>query len=178
MGNESNWEDPAKVAQLVRLWDARVPLPVMVEVLKVSKSAICGKVGRLGLQRRDSPIKPRKLDNVTGNRKRRKAMRVPPVLPPLSSEHEVAIAEIVAAVTKTIVVKPKPLPPPPAPVFVGRIRECCWPMSNVGRKWFFCEAPTLPGKDYCQPHHAIGFYKPRVRGEIGGGRSEAQADAS
>jgi hypothetical protein len=101
-------------------------------------------------------------------RHKRKESRANAVIPPLASEIE-------QTVCKPAFARPKPIVVPP--VFVGRIRECCWPMGNVGRKWTFCDAPTIPGKDYCEPHHTLGFYKPRVRGEIGGGRSNVHSDA-
>lgn len=181
-----DWDDPKVLAKFRRFWFQFPPLPT-AEIgrrMGISKSAVCGKAGRLNFPRRDGPIKPRKLDNVNNHHGGARRDRPIPPVPGLASEQSVAGEEPVEIPTeaakpkpavKPVILKPKPIIV--APVFVGRVRECCWPMSNVGRRWTFCDAPTIPGKDYCQEHHTIGFYKPRQRGEIGGGRSNAHADA-
>lgn len=178
MGQTVDWDDPAEVTKLRTLWaDPALSTAEIGRRLGISKSAVCGKAGRLDLPRRDSPIKERKMDKVLNVDVRNRVGgarrdRAKPVLPGLSSD-EAIIEEMIEVpveaakpkpAVKPVILKPKPIIV--APVFVGRIRECCWPMSNVGRRWTFCDAPTIPGKDYCEPHHTIGFYKPRQRGYV------------
>lgn len=182
MGQVAPWEDAAFTAKLRRLWaDRKLSTAEIGRRLGVSKSCVCGKAGRLGLPRRDSPIKVRKMDTVLNRHRGARRDRPVPVLPVLESDQSV-VEEVVEMPTeaakpkraaKPVIKAPKPIVV--ASVFVGRIRECCWPMSNVGRRWTFCDTATLPGKDYCAEHHRIGFYKPRQRGDVGGGRAAADA---
>lgn len=184
IGQHVDWDNPKLVMKLRTLWaDPALSTAEIGRRMGISKSTVCGKAGRIGLPRRDSPIKERKMDNVLNRVRGARRDRPIPKLPALVSDQPVVeeVIEISTEVVKPlpaakpVIVKPKPVVV--VPVFVGRIRECCWPMSNVGRRWTFCDAPTLPGKDYCESHHTIGFYKPRVRGEIGGGRSNSRPDA-
>lgn len=54
---------------------------------------------------------------------------------------------------------PPPLPsiaaqalPAAAPRF-GRVTECCWPLGHPGTRAFhFCDAPSEPGRPYCEAH--------------------------
>lgn len=48
------------------------------------------------------------------------------------------------------------LPPPPRPVTtvfrpIGS-KPCCWPMWPAQPKGQYCEAPSLPGRPYCDEH--------------------------
>lgn len=161
IGQVANWDDGTFLAKFRRLWaDKTLSTAEIGRRLGVSKSAVCGKAGRLNLPRRDSPIKERNLDSVLHRRpggagRYRERMKAA-ALPLLTSEQS-EVADIPDATPKPVMVKPKPIVA--APVFIGRVSECCWPTSE-GRPWRFCGAPTIPGKDYCADHHKTGFIKP------------------
>lgn len=48
----------------------------------------------------------------------------------------------------------------------SRVTACCWPIGEPGTKAFtFCDAPSAPGKPYCQEHVAVAYVKVRDRRE-------------
>lgn len=120
----------------------------------ITKSAVSGKVSRMGLPRRDNPSKERKFDGdrVPGRIARVRTPR--DTLPALASE---TFAPLVA-------IKPVFAKPPQIKVVVpfGRVKECCT-IIGEGRPWLACSKPTIPGKDYCPECHALFFRKPPER---------------
>lgn len=75
-----------------------------------------------------------------------------------------AAAPPVAAVGQTV--RPViPAPPPPrafpAPPARPMTLACCWPIGEPGTKTFrFCDGvDVVPGKPYCQEHHALAYVR-------------------
>ena len=53
---------------------------------------------------------------------------------------------------------------PPRPY--GRVITCCWPIGEPGTRSFcFCDAPSEPGKPYCEEHARLAYVKVRDRRE-------------
>jgi GcrA cell cycle regulator len=85
---------------------------------------------------------------------------------------------------------PKPRPPhqapatrpplaPPPPRY-GRIVDCCWPIGEPGtRPFHFCDAPSEPGRPYCQDHVKRAYTKERGHAApLAGSRAELSGAAS
>ena len=54
-----------------------------------------------------------------------------------------------------------PVSPPPSRPY-ARIKECCWPIGEVGTRGFrFSDAPTEPGRPYCEEHAMKAFVRVR-----------------
>ncbi len=58
---QSGWTDD-RLEKLRELWDQKLSISKIGEALGVSRNAIAGKAHRLGLEKRQSPIKPSKKD--------------------------------------------------------------------------------------------------------------------
>jgi GcrA cell cycle regulator len=132
-------------ARLRALWATGLSAAKIAEAMNVSKNSVFGLAHRMNLPTRPSPIK-RSIDPQSGEVvKREKSDRLTlapgkQTLPPL-------------ACVDTVVI------PPPAPVIMPlrKSEPCCWPIGEPGKPSFhFCDAPSVPGKAYCEAHRAIG----------------------
>lgn len=144
-----------------------------------SKNSIVGRVHRLDLPARPSPIIYRGGRQGAHNPNRVPAYRMkPPPLPPLPSEITEIVADVFDPPKPAIVSRPPP--PPPAPVIIPRFRRpshdaCCYPTGTSPRIRFECEALAMPGKPYCVAHSRICFVNVRHRnpeGEYSGAEIE------
>ena len=63
---KSGWTEE-RLAILKELWDQKLSISKIGEKLGVSRNAIAGKAHRLGLEKRQSPIKPSLKSNNTKN---------------------------------------------------------------------------------------------------------------
>ena len=121
----------------------------------IGKNAICGKVHRLNLAARPSPI------NRSGNGRKPQVRRVKPreaTLPGvrLVTEGGRPVTEGGRPVTEGG--RPVVMAPEPIPVRVGRVQECCYPLTS-GKPWLFCNADSVPGKAMCAEHQARCFVR-------------------
>ena len=64
--SQSGWTDD-RLKKLRELWDQKLSISKIGEALGVSRNAIAGKAHRLGLEKRQSPIKPSKKENDLSN---------------------------------------------------------------------------------------------------------------
>jgi GcrA cell cycle regulator len=152
------WDD-ATINRLRALWAEGHSTSEIGQRMGVTKNVICGKVHRLNLPPRPSPIRPSAgLPSASALRMRR--MR--------AEKNGLSAAQIEvrrAAPPVPRIVAPRP-PAPPPPVRYGRVSDCCWPIGEPRTPTFrFCEVPTLAGKSYCAQHHAIGYVPMRDRRE-------------
>ncbi len=133
------------------MWAEGLSATEMGRRLKRTKDSIIGRVHRLGLARRPSPIGV-STALPQGEKARREAER--------KAAYQAARR---APVVTPRPVEPAPLPtpaaPPPAlviaPVATGRVRTCCWPVETVGRRHIMCDAASLPRQPYCAEHDAL-----------------------
>jgi hypothetical protein len=146
-----DWTDAA-IALLSELWLAGNTSGECGRALGVSRSAAIGKLGRLGLLRRERP-------------------RMATVRPParlLRIEQPVSKPKPPQKPKKRQNTRPLPPPepyqaPPPPPVPpIGsfglldlRAGHCRWPGPQDRAPWTFCGAPQASQSSYCSEHHAL-----------------------
>lgn len=143
---------PARISTLIALWTEGVSTIEIGRRLDVTKNAVVGKVHRLGLPKRVSPIgsKPRE----------RKPVAVQVEAPERKPEAVKTAVELAR--------KPRPAaasePVPEAnPVSMEKLGGgmCSWPEGEPGKEDFhFCGAPVLEGKPYCLSHCARAYVRP------------------
>jgi len=142
----SLWTE-ARVARLVELWSARLSAATIAARLGdgISRSAVVGKLFRLGLRRTDEQRYEAQAEGArrTGARRRATshlARRSPPPMPV------------------------SPLPPPSPCAVVPRLvplpllqrGACRWPYEADGETRF-CGHAARGGRSYCPDHHAIAY---------------------
>lgn len=174
---------PGVIDSLKAAWIAGTPTAEMGRLFGTTTSAIIGKVHRLGLDPRPSPIR-----SSSAPRPAPRPYVPPRTLPPLASE-QAAVAPAIPAPIPRIdppapvaapitppapIAAPIPIPAPiaaPRPTFT-RAAECCWPSGEPGTRTFrYCGANSLPGKPYCDKHAKLAFVKVRDRREDSGQRA-------
>lgn len=134
--------------RLRALWDEGLSLNAIGRRVGISRNAVTGLVHRGGFPSRESPIKPGE-----GPRPAR-----------LSKAERLALLGMASAET--------PPPPPPAPVRVRVPEPCCFPLRHAnGRRFVYCDAPSLVGKPYCQEHWTLTHIPPKENSD-----ADRQAD--
>jgi GcrA cell cycle regulator len=167
---------PAVDAQLRKLWVAGVPSTAIAERLGCSKNSVIGRVHRLELKPRSSPIKggPKVAAETRARNKAAKAKlvdalaetlrtqraskppapalrRVAPKFPFTPSPRAIGTPAYLALGTPAL---GTPLPSP---------HVCQWP-TGPRRSFLFCGEPAMPDRPYCLAHCEvayIGFGHPR-----------------
>lgn len=152
------WQDnPNLIVQLRDLWDEGHSVAEIGRRLGVSKNSIAGKVHRLDLPPRPSPIK----HGITPKQDTRiRVVKSLPALPSLYDAYAVAAAEIRAerqAEFKPRVVLTHALP--------SMAKTCQWIDGHPHtRNYTFCGDATTHGSSYCAIHHRRCFI-PLIRRE-------------
>ena len=158
---QKDWT-PARIALLRALWAEGLSTAAIGQHLQVSKNAVIGKVHRLHLPSRPSPVRAHQAGGA-GTR------TVPPVAPP---------PPIVLATLPKQTSNPEPVPTPLGveagvirPVSMPRPRPqrpCAWPLGHPGTSGFrYCGEDAVPTKPYCEQHCCRAYV-----------RSTGQADAT
>ncbi|MBV8094030.1 MAG: GcrA cell cycle regulator [Acetobacteraceae bacterium] len=139
-----NWTSTA-IQQLRSLWAEGLSAAEIARRLGASKNAVLGKVHRLHLPKRDSPI--RRAATAGGTRRKR------PIVPKLRDI--IPMKSVSAPVTPAML-------PTPAPSFARTGKTpCCWPIGEPGTPGFrFCDALAVTGRPYCQQHCAVAYRRP------------------
>lgn len=132
-----------KDARLTKLWaNKELSTAEIGRQMGISKNAVVGRVRRLKLTHRPSPIRP------GGSGSHPRAPRRPPVL---------KLATLESLWTPMLV--------PQAPVLaepVGRIVPCSYPLGEVGTRSFrYCDEPSRPNSSYCLSHHQLCHIRTR-----------------
>lgn len=150
------WND-VTTQQLRTLWTQGYSANEIGRRMGCTKNAIVGRVHRLDLEARPSPI-----------RRSVGYIKAPPsiprarvTLPPLASYEP---APVIIAVQPRVVAPP---PPAPAPInFRPRSQPCCWPIGEPKSKNFrFCYDPAPGGRPYCGEHAKLAYANMRDRRE-------------
>lgn len=152
MTDRGAWLSEAGVRRLRFLWGQGVVTNEIAREFGVSKNAIVGKVHRLELDPRPSPIRR---DRFTVPAPRAPRLVAVSTLAPLASE----------LLAPPAIAAPEPDPPPPileptprpAPVTRPR-RECCWPIGQ-GKALRFCDAEAEVRRPYCEEHSKLAYQK-------------------
>ena len=152
------WTDEA-VEELKKMWDKGMTTGQIAKVLNVTKNSIIGKVHRLCLTARPSPIK--KTANSDAEKKAPKAAKTckketqckQPVEKPSKEPKKVTVAE----------------PAKPTPVAVEETNiplvkldnhTCRWPIGDPRDEEFcFCGKRIRTGQTYCEEHAAVAYVK-------------------
>lgn len=135
---------PERIKVLIALWEEGLPTSEIGRRLDVTKNAVVGKVHRLGLKKRASPIR----QSPTGTTQPKKTRSTP----------RVQQAEAPAP-TAT---QPRPVTPTGDVVKLEELTStmCCWPEGEPGTEEFhFCGRPSVPEKPYCEEHCARAYVK-------------------
>src|SRR5882672_668659 len=150
MSGSPEW--PAERTTLaIEMWDAGFTASQIALRLGVSRNALIGKVHRLGLPARPSPIRPAGSGKTPG-RRRSLRLRGGPTLPPLE-----CLPRKAPPARPTPAEKPRPVrEPEPKPEPVQQrwspFTTCQFPLSS-GRPWRFCgEAVDPKYGTYCTTH--------------------------
>ena len=136
---EDAWS-AADTEQLKALWSAGISATEIGRQMNRSKNGVVGKVHRLKLESRPSPIKQ-------GGRAPRKSRRRGTACPTPSLPR-------VAPQSRPAVDAPAP-PVALQPVYLGRIQPCCFVLRSEGKRHWYCDEPSKPGKSLCPDHHAV-----------------------
>lgn len=133
----SDWTQE-RVAILIRLWNNNLTCAAIAAEIGVTRNAVIGKAGRIGLPSRPNPIK---WGDGTPRPVRPRVARLKPVL--------------------TTPLTPMPKPVRNFAIHMGKVTECRWPGGDPKEPGFhFCEAKTEPGRPYCQHHCERAYQKP------------------
>jgi GcrA cell cycle regulator len=146
---QGDWTDD-RVATLKRLWQAGMSASQVAQQLGgVTRSAVLGKIHRLGLPGRDLPTPPRKI-----------------------AEHTPRIAKPRSRATDTPRPTARPMrtvTPPPPPVCLAptaslltlTLDACRWPIGDPGEAGFgFCGRLRDGHRLYCPDHVRLAFRPP------------------
>jgi len=172
------------IARLRQLWADGHSTAEIGRRMGITKNAVVGKVHRLVLAPRPSPIRR---DTPEGHVPRRSATRraTGPTLPALSSPAATPLPAPVStpvtrpatppSATQAPVVQGSAAAPPrlpaqlravPMPRANARVTTCCWPIGDPGTASFrFCDDGAITGKPYCAQHAALAYVKVRDRRE-------------
>lgn len=156
---QSPWNDRT-IGQLRTLWADGLSTSEIGRRLGVSKNAIVGKVKRLDLPARPSPIRR---DRSCAPPPARRP-RCPPLAdlqaPMRSQPSTVRPAAFMPPPPARAHPPPAPAAPPPPPIRTATpgSQPCCWPIGDPGTRMFrFCDAPNQPAKPYCPEHCALAY---------------------
>ena len=163
------WTDEM-IAELKKLWQEGVTTGEIGKRLNVSKNSIVGKVHRLGLSGRPSPIKRK--DTSASETPAPKAEKKPATAKVQKSKVEKTPVPKAEKVEKVKEPEVEFIPIPPvekAPSKAGQNvsltdldnHTCRWPIGDPKDDNFhFCGNKVRIGQTYCDEHAAIAYVKP------------------
>lgn len=151
------WTDEA-VAELKKMWDRGMTTGQIAKALNVTKNSIIGKVHRLCLTARPSPIKkaPEKKEEKKNNKaaKPEKKSKTAPTIeiqePAVSSVKASKESPVTNSVEETNI-----------PLVKLDNHTCRWPLGDPRDDDFcFCGKKIRTGQTYCDEHATIAYVKP------------------
>ncbi len=122
---------PERIKTLIALWEEGHPTSEIGRRLGVTKNSVVGKVHRLGLKKRQSPIRQ------SSSQPRPKAPKVQRASKPAvkASAQSVKMEELTSSM-------------------------CCWPEGEPGTDdFYFCGSQVVEDKPYCEHHCARAYVK-------------------
>ena len=152
------WTDK-KIEQLKELWKEGIPTAEIGKRLDFSKNAIVGKVNRLGLEHRTSPIKTASSKAKTPQDNVKK---------PQSTDDTNKVAQVKSTPVKkediapVDIMQPREVQSQSTSVGVRLIDltsdRCCWPVDEDSTGEFhFCGKKVFKGKPYCLEHCVMAY---------------------
>lgn len=134
---------PDRIKILIAHWEEGLPTSEIGRRLGVTKNSVVGKVHRLGLKKRQSPIRK----SATGTTAPKK----------LKAKTKVAVKTQQAPVAA-----PKVSRPTGEVISLEELTGsmCCWPEGEPGTEdFYFCGEAAIPDKPYCAPHCERAYVK-------------------
>ena len=129
---------PERIKILIAHWEEGLPTSEIGRRLGVTKNAVVGKVHRLGLKKRQSPI--RTSSNTSAQPKKAKAVAKPQA-PTAVPKAKAPTGDVVSLEELTS-------------------SMCCWPEGEPGTEnFYFCGEAALSEKPYCEAHCARAYVK-------------------
>ncbi len=165
------WTDEM-IAELKKLWQEGVTTGEIGKRLNVSKNSIVGKVHRLGLSGRPSPIKRKDPDatKTTAPKAEKKPASPKSPKPKVEKTPEPKPVKAKVEIVKEPEVEFIPIPPvEKTPSKAGQNvsltdldnHTCRWPIGDPKDENFhFCGNKVRIGQTYCDEHAAIAYVKP------------------
>ncbi len=138
-----------RVDELRRLWGQGQTASRIADLLGgVTRNAVIGKVHRLGLRGRPSPIRRDENGAVSRPGPVVRASMPAPMKPELPPAEAAPVASL-----------PGPAPSQPK-VAHGGGRSCSWPVGDPKQPGFhFCGGEALPGRPYCASHCGMAYQR-------------------
>ena len=163
----SAWTDK-KIEKLKVLWDKGVPTAEIGKKLGFSKNAIVGKVHRLGLSNRNSPIKTTSVKSKKEVMKKTSASKIELLdKAPIKNKNSVSKKEIKekeiiikneSPKTTTTTSKSKKNEDVGVSIYELSSDRCCWPIDDPNSDDFrFCGKKVFKNKPYCLEHCALAY---------------------
>ncbi len=156
------WTDEA-VEELKKMWDKGMTTGQIAKALNVTKNSIIGKVHRLCLTARPSPIKKSATSkNISKtiksdvnssqetNEKSSKKLSKNVSDIPLKDEEKSTLAKDISSIEETNI-----------PLIKLDNHTCRWPLGDPRDDDFcFCGKRVKTGQTYCEEHAAVAYVKP------------------
>lgn len=158
------WTDEA-VEELKRMWDRGMTTGQIAKALGVTKNSIIGKVHRLCLTARPSPIKKASVSSDKPTEKVEKTKKVTKSPKKAEKTEKIEKAENTKSESSAIVVEVKKDSPASAeetniPLVKLDNHTCRWPLGDPKDDDFcFCGRKIKTGQTYCEEHAAIAYVK-------------------
>lgn len=132
---------PDRIKVLIALWEEGLPTSEIGRRLGVTKNAVVGKVHRLGLKKRQSPIRQSATPSTQPKKPKKAAAVAATPSAPVSSPVKMPTGEVVRLEELTAAM-------------------CCWPEGEPGTPEFhFCGKSAVQDKPYCEEHCARAYVK-------------------
>lgn len=146
-----------RIKVLMGLWEEGLPTSEIGRRLGVTKNSVVGKVHRLGLKKRQSPIRQSSIrQSSNGNENEKK----------IEAKTKTAPSQPQAVALRAVAMKPATVRSVwPSRGEGVRLEEltsamCCWPEGEPGTPDFhFCAKPSLAEKPYCAEHCERAYVK-------------------
>lgn len=152
------WTDEA-VEELKKMWDKGMTTGQIAKVLNVTKNSIIGKVHRLCLTARPSPIKKSSNSEKkeTKTAKQEKAPKTKTATPKAEKEKAVAPSKKEEIIKKEA---PAAVEELNIPLVKLDNHTCRWPLGDPRDEDFcFCGKKIKTGQTYCEEHSAIAYVR-------------------
>ena len=132
---------PERIKILIGLWEEGLPTSEIGRRLGVTKNAVVGTVHRLGLKKRQSPIRQSSTTSAQPKKPKKAPAAQPAAAQPQTAPVKLPSGDVVRLEELTA-------------------QMCCWPEGEPGTPEFhFCGQPAVEGKPYCEEHCARAYVK-------------------
>lgn len=168
------WTDQ-KIEDLRRRWQKGETASNVAVALQISRNAVIGKVHRLGLSGRPSPICRNGVGGTRPPATHSGKRPIPPARPPPAGSSGVAgvgkpvspTQSVTAPIAGCVPEEGTSIPSAYRDAAACLPRICCWPIGEPGTSGFrFCDQPLEGAGSYCATHHARAYVlRPRHRRE-------------